>query len=92
MFDLQVAQAMISYLCSPTQPDQGGSSSTESTAAPSSLDPQQLAAAFAALKKERASRVTEQQRQKMYVQLTAEMDALPPIFLRTSDCHIRPLI
>jgi hypothetical protein len=92
MFDLQVAQAMFNYLCPPAHFDQGGSNSMASIAAHNTVDPQQLAATFAALKKERASRVTEQQRQKMYSQLTAKMDALPPIFLRTSDCTIQPLV
>lgn len=98
MFDLQVAQAMFNYLCPPAHFDQGGSNSMASLAAHNNAivvwvrDPQQLAATFAALKKERASRVTEQQRLKMYSQLTAEMDALPPIFLRTSDCTIQPLV
>lgn len=91
MFDLQVAQAMFKHLCTPTPPPAQPSSSTDGHQ-PSTLDPQRLAADFAALKKERASRVTEQQRQMMYVQLTSDMDALPPIFLRTADCRIVPLI
>lgn len=91
MFNLQVAQAMFKHLCSPAPPPAQAGSST-SNPQPSALDPQQLAATFAAQKKERASRVTEQQRQKMYVQLVSDMDELPPIFLRTPDCQIVPLI
>ncbi|KAF8072926.1 hypothetical protein HT031_000586 [Scenedesmus sp. PABB004] len=51
-----------------------------------------LAAAFAARKRPRASQVTEEQRRAMYGALAARMDALPPIFLRTADCRVLPLL
>jgi hypothetical protein len=52
-----------------------------------------LAQAFAASKRARASRVTREQRQAMYGGLTARMDALPAIFLRSADCqHNRPMV
>jgi hypothetical protein len=93
MFDLPVAQAMFEHLCTaaPVAMQAAASSSSRSRAPCSQLDPQQLAATFAALKRQRASRVTDKQRQKMYVQLVERMDALPPIFLRTADCQIKPL-
>lgn len=87
MFDLPVAQALFSHLLTPAQGPHASSSSSR----PPAQDPQQLAATFAALKKQRSSKVTEQQRQQMYRQLAAQMEALPPIFVRTADCGIVPL-
>lgn len=88
MFDLPVAQAMFDYLFPHPQPPQPSSSSS---AEQPQQDVQELAATFAAMKKQRASRVSDTQRQQMYTQLAAEMDALPSIFLRTADCQVRPL-
>jgi hypothetical protein len=94
MFDLPVAHSMFDHLCTAAPAArQAAASSTSSRNAPcSQLDPQQLAATFAALKRQRASRVTYEQRQKLYVQLVDRMDALPPIFLRTADCQVQPLV
>lgn len=106
MFDVQVARAMFQYLCSPPHTTQQPPAATAAAAEASSSsngassssndqqqDAQQLAASFAALKKQRASRVTDEQRQKMYGQLLAEMDALPPVFVRTAQgCEIKPLL
>ena len=96
MFDLPVAQAVFQHLCAPPTPlsqqEASSSSGSSSQAAANQQDPQQLAAVFAALKKPRESRVTEEQRQMMYTQLTAEMNALPPVFIRTADCQIQPLV
>lgn len=69
-----------------------GAASTAQQPAQPELDAQQLAIMFAALKRERASRVTPQQRLMMYDRLAGQMDALPAIFLRgASDCQIQPL-
>lgn len=96
MFDLPVAQALFSHLCTAaaaaSQQAAAAAASSSSSAPPSQPDSQQLAKTFSALKRERASRVTEEQRQQMYMQLMAQMDALPPIFVRTADCHIQPLV
>lgn len=91
MFDLPVAQAMFSHLCTAAPAPTQAVASSSSTPG-SQLDPQQLAATFSALKRQRASQVTEEQRQKMYVNLVEQMDALPPIFLRTADCQVKPLV
>lgn len=87
MFDLPVVQAMFGYLFPQPQPPQPSSSSAEQP----QQDVEELAASFAAMKEQRASRVSDTQRQQMYTQLAAEMDALPSIFLRTADCQVRPL-
>jgi hypothetical protein len=104
MFDLPVTQALFDYVLrsdqkTTQQPDPGAASSSKAAAAAGQqqqLDAgrvQQLAVAFAASKRERASRVSPEQRAAMYQRLAAAMDALPPIFLRSADCTTRrPLL
>lgn len=84
MFDLPVARAMFQYICSTS--DSGGSSHHTHEQV------SEMAAAFAAQKRQRASRVTEEQRQAMYMQLAADMDRLPHIFLRNMDCKRLALV
>eukprot|EP00879_Flechtneria_rotunda_P008997 GHRR01009420.1.p1 GENE.GHRR01009420.1~~GHRR01009420.1.p1 ORF type:complete len:192 (+),score=75.42 GHRR01009420.1:701-1276(+) len=86
MFDQDVALAMFQYLC-------GSSASNNGTqqALKSNQEIQDMAVAFAAQKKQRASQVTAEQRQAMYIELAAEMEALPAVFIRQKDCSIVPL-
>lgn len=102
MFDLPVAQALFQYLCGSEhteQPQQLGvgvgtitSQQPQSPQPQRQVDVQQLAATFAAGKQQRASRVTPEQRRAMYQQLTAQIDALPAICVRSADCSSRKVL
>jgi hypothetical protein len=83
MFEPQVAAALFSHICQLP---------TASAPRKSNEEVQAMAAEFASQKRQRASQVSAEQRQAMYVQLTADMDALPPIFVRRRGCDIAPLI
>jgi hypothetical protein len=83
MFEPQVAAALFSHICN-----------HPGTSAPhkSVQEVQAMAAEFASQKRQRASQVSSAQRQAMYVQLAAEMNALPAIFVRRRDCQVVPLV
>ncbi|WIA29135.1 hypothetical protein OEZ86_011646 [Tetradesmus obliquus] len=83
MFDLPVAAALFSHICK---------SPGASALHKSEQQIQAMAAEFSSLRQQRASRVSAEQRQAMYVQLAAEVDALPAIFVRGKECHIVPLV
>jgi hypothetical protein len=83
MFDEDVATLLFQHACqSPFQ----AKPMSESQVA-------EMAARFAAMKRQRSSCITQQQQVSMYTQLAAQLKALPPIFLRTgSSCQIQPLL
>jgi hypothetical protein len=83
MFDLPVAAALFRNICS-----------SPSASLPRKADEEiaAMAAKFASQQRQRASQVSAEQRQAMYVQLAAEMNALPDIFVRRRDCQIVPLV
>jgi hypothetical protein len=83
MFEPQVAAALFSHICN----HPGTSAPRKSTE-----EVQAMAAEFALQKRQRASQVSAEQRQAMYVQLAAKMDALPAIFVRRRDCQVVPLV
>jgi hypothetical protein len=83
MFEPQVATALFSHICK----QRGASAAHKSTE-----EVQAMAAEFALQKRQRASQVNAEQRQALYVQLAAEMDALPAIFVRRRDCQVVPLM
>lgn len=84
MFDPPVATALFQFICKPCP----GSSSALKT----EEEVEALAAAFSAQRRQRASQVTPKQRQAMYTELVAQMDALPHIFVRQKDCRVVPLL
>lgn len=68
MFDREVAQALLRHAFS-------GAGKTDE-------DVSEMVAAWCASKRERKSRVTEEQRARMYVDLVRKMDGLPAVFMR----------
>lgn len=83
MFDLPVATAVMKYICR---------DDCDTERLKSEQEIQSMAADFSALKRQRSSQITAEQRQAMYGQLAAEMSALPAVFLRQRDCSRVPLI
>jgi len=83
MFDEDVATLLFQHACqSPFQAKPMSESQVV-----------EMAARFAAMKRQRSSCVTQQQQLSMYTQLAAQVKALPPIFLRTGcGCQIVTLL
>lgn len=83
MFDDDVAAVLFQHAC-------GSASPAKLMNEPQVAD---MAARFAASKRQRSSFVTEEQQASMYTRLTAQVKALPPIFLRTGcACQIVTLL
>jgi hypothetical protein len=83
MFKPEVARVLFHHVCN---------RHAASVAPALALDADALAERFASGQRPRASRVDDAQRGRMYVQLTARVQGLPPVFLRTHDCRIVPLL
>lgn len=77
MFNLPVARAMFQHICCADDNSSSNQQTRQNVSA--------MAAEFASWQRQRASQVTAAQHQAMYVQLAAEIDALPSIFLRQRD-------
>eukprot|EP00882_Tetradesmus_deserticola_P011750 GHRQ01012433.1.p1 GENE.GHRQ01012433.1~~GHRQ01012433.1.p1 ORF type:complete len:254 (+),score=62.62 GHRQ01012433.1:621-1382(+) len=83
MFDLPVAAALFRNICNPP---------AASSPLKSEEELQAMAAEFCSQQRQRGSQVSAEQRQAMYMQLAAKMDAVPAIFIRRIDCQIVPLV